>query len=170
MEYYLYIKAFHIVAFMSWMAMLFYLPRLFVYHVEHGGKKEFTKVAEIQEEKLYRFIGLPAFWATLISGIVMIALNPDLLNPKIHGGWLHVKLFVLLFLIAYSFSLNVYRKQLQNGTCKRSGKFFRAYNEAPTLLSIIIVVCAVTKEFYPLFTVFMVVLFSFTAFMIMRKK
>jgi putative membrane protein len=150
---------------MSWMAMLFYLPRLFVYHVEHKSE-EFGKVAQIQEEKLYKFIGLPAFWATLISGGVLLALNPSLFGD----GWIHVKLLVLLFLIVYSFSLEVYRKQLKSGTCKRSGKFFRAYNEVPTLLSIIIVTCAVTKEFYPVFTLFMIVLFSFTAFMIMRKK
>jgi putative membrane protein len=150
---------------MSWMAMLFYLPRLFVYHVEHKSE-EFGKVAQIQEAKLYKVIGLPAGWATLISGGVLLALNPSLFKD----GWIHVQLLVLLFLIAYSFSLEVYRKQLKSGTCKRSGKFFRAYNEVPTLLSIIIVTCAVTKEFYPVFTLFMVVLFSFTAFMIMRKK
>jgi putative membrane protein len=165
-DYYLYIKVFHVVAFMSWMAMLFYLPRLFVYHVEHKSSEEFGKIAQIQEEKLYRFIGLPAFWATLISGILLLAINPALFKD----GWIHVKLLVLLFLTAYSFSLNFYRKQLKEGTCKRSGKFFRAYNEVPTLLSILIVTCAVTKEFYLLFTLCMVVLFSFTAFMIMRKK
>jgi putative membrane protein len=152
------------------MAMLFYLPRLFVYHAEHKEKKEFCGVVEVQERLLYKAIGLPAFWATLISGLAMIALNLDLLRPSINGGWMHVKLTVLVLLIAYSFSLEYYRKQLKNGTCKRSGKFFRAYNEVPTLLSIIIVVCAVTKEFYPIFTIFMVALFAFIAFMIMKKR
>ncbi|MDR2790434.1 MAG: protoporphyrinogen oxidase HemJ [Campylobacteraceae bacterium] len=166
MEYYLYIKAFHVVAFLSWMAMLFYLPRLFVYHAEHNDNKDFCKVAQIQEEKLYKFIGLPAFWATLASGIALIAINPDLLKD----GWLHVKLLALAFLTAYSFSLDIYRKQLKSGTCKRSGKFFRAYNEAPTLFAVIIVTCAVTKAFYLIFTIGMIALFAFTAFMIMRKK
>jgi putative membrane protein len=145
--------------------MLFYLPRLFVYHAEHNANQEFCKVAQIQEEKLYKFIGLPAFWATLISGVALLAINLSLFKD----GWLHVKLLVLVFLTAYSFSLNFYRKQLKNGTCKRSGKFFRAYNEAPTLLAIIIVTCAVTKEFYLIFTLCMIALFAFTAFMIMRK-
>jgi putative membrane protein len=166
MEYYLYIKVFHVVAFLSWMAMLFYLPRLFVYHAEHNANKEFCKVAEIQEEKLYKFIGLPAFWATLISGIALLALNPALFKD----GWLHVKLLVLILLTAYSFSLDFYRKQLKECTCKRSGKFFRAYNEVPTLFAIIIVTCAVTKEFYPIFTLCMSALFAFIVFMIMRKK
>ncbi|MDR2100004.1 MAG: protoporphyrinogen oxidase HemJ [Campylobacteraceae bacterium] len=166
MEYYLYIKAFHVVAFLSWMAMLFYLPRLFVYHVEHGSNKEFCKVAQIQEEKLYKCIGLPAFWATLISGIALIAINSALFKD----GWLHVKLLTLAFLTAYSFSLDFYRKRLRDETCKRSGKFFRAYNEVPTLLAIIIVTCAVTKEFYPVFTLCMCALFAFIVFMIMKKN
>jgi putative membrane protein len=165
-EYYIFIKAFHIVAFMSWMAMLFYLPRLFVYHVEHGSKKEFAEVAAIQEEKLYKFIGLPAFWATLVSGVALLVINPSLFKD----GWLHVKLLTLVFLTAYSFSLEYYRKQLKKGLCKRSGKFFRAYNELPTLLSIIIIVCAVTKEFYLIFTIVMIALFAFICFMIMKQK
>ncbi|MDR1285040.1 MAG: protoporphyrinogen oxidase HemJ [Campylobacteraceae bacterium] len=166
MEYYIYIKAFHIVAFTAWMAMLFYLPRLFVYHAEHNNKKEFCEIVEVQERLLYKAIGLPAFWATLISGIILLAINPALFKD----GWLHVKLLVLALLIAYSFSLNIYRNQLKNGTCKRSGKFFRAYNEIPTLFSIIIITCAVTKEFYLIFTLCMIALFAFTAFAIMRKK
>jgi putative membrane protein len=148
------------------MAMLFYMPRLFVYHAEHSNNQEFCKVAQIQEEKLYKFIGLPAFWATLISGITLLVINPALLKD----GWLHVKLLVLLFLTAYSFSLDFYRMQLKSSTCKKSGKFFRAYNEAPTLFAIIIITCAVTKEFYPVFILCMTVLFAFTVFMIMRKK
>jgi putative membrane protein len=165
-NYILEIKAFHVIAFMSWMAMLFYLPRLFVYHVEHKDKEEFGKVAQIQEEKLYKFIGLPAFIATVASGIALIIINPSLFKE----GWLHVKLLILVLLIAYSFSLDFYRKQLKKGTCKKSGKFFRAYNEIPTLLSIIIVVCAIMKDFFPVFTLCITVLFIFICFMIMRKK
>lgn len=165
-EYYLGIKAFHVVAFMSWMAMLFYLPRLFVYHVEHGEKREFTDVVKIQERLLYKAIGLPAFFATLISGVMLILGNQDLLKE----GWFHVKLLVLVFLIAYSFSLEVYRKQLLNGTCKRSGKFFRAYNEVPTALSILIVTYVILKNFYPIFTVGVLVIFALIALVILKHK
>ncbi|MDR0408358.1 MAG: protoporphyrinogen oxidase HemJ [Campylobacteraceae bacterium] len=166
MDYYLYIKTFHVVAIIAWMAMLFYLPRLFVYHAEHNDKKEFCKVVEVQERLLYKAIGLPAFWAALISGAVLLVINPALFKD----GWLHVKLLVLALLTAYSFSLEYYRNRLKEGSCKRSGKFFRAYNEVPTLFSIIIVTCVVTKEFYPMFTLFMTALFALTAFIIMRKK
>lgn len=166
-NYILQIKAFHVLSFMAWMAMLFYLPRLFVYHVEHGDKKEFTKVVEIQERLLYKAIGLPAFIATLTSGIALIIITPSYFKDP--SGWFHVKLLLLVFLIVYSFSLECYRKQLKDGTCKRSGKFFRAYNEVPTYLSILIVVYAVCRDFYPMFAVIMTVLFVLTAFLIMKK-
>lgn len=165
-EYYLGIKAFHIVAFMSWMAMLFYLPRLFVYHVEQKDKKEFVEVVQTQERLLYNAIGFPAFLATLISGILLILGNPSLMS----NGWLHVKFLVLVFLIAYSFSLNYYRKQLLSGIYNRSGKFFRAYNEVPTALAILIVTYAVMKNFYPIFTVGLLIVFGITAYVIMKKK
>jgi putative membrane protein len=161
------ILAFHVIAFMSWMAMLFYLPRLFVYHVEHAESKDFGRIAGIQEEKLYRFIGLPAFWATLVSGIVLIFASPN--SPMSHG-WFHIKLLMLVLLIAYSFSLDYYRKQLLAGTCKRSGKFFRAYNEAPTWLSIIIIVCVVTMEVHWWFMLFITALFAFVCYKIMTLK
>ena len=165
-QYYMGIKAFHVIAFMSWMAMLFYLPRLFVYHVEQSSKKEFVEVVKIQERLLYKAIGFPAFIATLISGICLILANPDLMK----SGWFHVKLLVLVFLIFYSFSLEYYRKQLLEDKCKRSGRFFRAYNEVPTALSILIVAYAVTKEFHPIFTAGVSIVFAIICFVIMKHK
>ena len=165
-QYYMGIKAFHVIAFVSWMAMLFYLPRLFVYHVEHKEKKEFVSVVKTQERLLYKAIGLPAFIATLTSGILLILANPSLMS----NGWLHVKFLLLLFLIAYSFSLEYYRKRLLNDTCKRSGKFFRAYNEVPTVLAILIVVCAVMKNFYPIFTIGVLLVFVVICYTIMKCK
>lgn len=167
MEYYSWILTFHIMSFMSWMAMLFYLPRLFVYHVEHSHKKEFVEVVKIQEYKIYKYIGLPAFWATLMSGAVMLYLNPVLFHS---GYWLDAKLFVVLLLSIYSFSLEYYRVQLSNDICTKSGKFFRAYNEVPTLLSILIVAYVIVKTFSWIFTLFMLALFSFIVYMIMKPK
>jgi putative membrane protein len=125
------------------MAMLFYLPRLFIYHVEHKENgRSFTDVIKIQEEKLWRVIGQPAFFASLISGLGMIFLNPTLLSS---GYWLHIKLTAVTFLIAYHFSLNYFRKLLYKDECKKSGKFFRFYNEIPTILMIVIVIMVVIK-------------------------
>ena len=166
MEYYTWILSLHIIAVLSWMAMLFYLPRLFVYHVENSHKKEFVEVVKIQEIKIYKYIGHPAMWITILSGISMIVLNPALLSQN----WMIAKLFMLSLLIAYSFSLNYYRKQLENDTCKKSGKFFRMYNEQPTLLAILIVTYVITKSFSILFTVIIVLLFAFISYMIMKPK
>jgi len=142
MEYYIWIKAFHVMSFISWMAMLFYLPRLYVYHQEHTNNDGFVEVVKIQEYKLYTYIGTPAMWATFISGIAMIALSPELFK---NGVWLHIKLAMVLLLIAYHFSLGWFKKRLDKNECIKSGKFFRAYNEIPTILMIIIVIMVVIK-------------------------
>lgn len=144
MQYYNWILAFHVMSFISWMAMLFYLPRLYVYHAEHATNKGFTEVVAIQENKLFHFIGVPAMWATILSGGAMIALNPGLFQS---GGWLHAKLTAALLLIVYHFTLGRLKKRLQTGTCSKSGKFFRFYNEVPTLLMIFIVIMVVVKPF-----------------------
>ncbi|WP_456323854.1 protoporphyrinogen oxidase HemJ [Hydrogenimonas sp.] len=142
MEYYNWVLAFHVMSFTSWMAMLFYQPRLYVYHQEHAGNKGFVEVVKIQENKLYGFIGVPAMWATILSGGTMIALMPELFKS---GLWLHVKLTAALLLVAYHFSLGWFKKRLHEGRCKKSGKFFRAYNEIPTILMVVIVIMVVVK-------------------------
>ncbi len=144
MEYYNWILAFHVMSFISWMAMLFYLPRLYVYHAEHASNAGFTEVVAIQEDKLYGFIGVPSMWATVLSGSAMIALNPGLFQS---GGWLHAKLTAAVLLIVYHFTLGRLKKKLQSGTCDKSGKFFRMYNEVPTILMIFIVIMVVVKPF-----------------------
>ncbi len=144
MEYYDWIKWFHVVSLISWFAVLFYLPRLFVYHAENSDNSEFVKVVKIMEMKLYKYIGVPAFWATLISGIAMIALNPGLFQS---GGWLHAKLTLMVFLIAFFFSMGYYRKQFLEDRCEKTGSFFRKYNEIPTILMLLIVAMVIVKPF-----------------------
>lgn len=169
MEYYTWVLTFHVVAFMSWMAMLFYLPRLFVYHVENIEKKEFVEVVKIQEYKIYKYIGAPAMWATIASGITMLTLNPILLDFNTNP-WMYAKLFMLLILVGYSFSLETYRKQLENDSCTKSGKFFRMYNEMPTMLSILIVAYVITKSFSLLFSAIIILLFAYISYVIMKPK
>lgn len=142
MAYYSWILAFHVMSFMSWMAMLFYQPRLFVYHREHAKNEGFVEVVQIQEYKLYKYIGLPAMWATIISGGAMIYLVPSMLEGSY---WLAIKLIFALLMIAYSFSLEYIRLQLIKDAHYKSGKFFRFYNEVPTLLMIAIVIMVVVK-------------------------
>lgn len=165
-EYYLPILAFHVISVLSWMAMLFYLPRLYVYHQENKNKKEFIEIVKIQEYKLYKYIGMPAMWTTLISGIMMIVINPALFQEP----WFHAKLTLLVILIGYSHSLEVYRKQLENDTCTKSGKFFRAYNEVPTILAILIVTFVVMKSIPLYFSVAVTLFFAFIMYMIVKPK
>lgn len=165
-QYYQEILAFHIIAVLSWMAMLFYMPRLFVYHQEHQDKKDFTDVVKIQEQKIYKVIGLPAMWATIISGATLIFLNPALLEQD----WMIAKLLVLSLLIAYSFSLEYFRKILEVDECYRNGQFFRAYNEVPTLLAILIVVYVITKSVPIYFSIAITLFFGLIIYKIMTKK
>jgi len=165
-NYYQEILAFHIIAMMSWMAMLFYMPRLFVYHQEHKDKKDFTNVVKVQEDKIYKVIGFPAMWATIISGAVMIYLNPELLKQD----WMIAKLFVLLLMIVYSFSMEYFRKILAKDECVKNGQFFRAYNEIPTLLAILIVVFVITKSFPIYFSIAVTLFFGFIIYKILTKK
>ncbi|MBP9616155.1 MAG: protoporphyrinogen oxidase HemJ [Aliarcobacter sp.] len=169
MEYYTWVLTFHIMAMMSWMAMLFYQPRLYVYHTENQNKKEFVDVVKIQELKMYKYIGVPAMWATIISGAIMLYLNPYLLSSQA-GGWMHAKLFFALLLVIYSFSLGYYRKKLEKDDYERSGNFFRAYNEIPTILSLFIVAYVITKTFSLLFTVITLVVGSFIVYKVYKQK
>jgi len=143
MEYYNYVLAFHVMSVLSWMAMLFYQPRLYVYHVEHQQNGScFTDVIKIQERKLYRFIGVPAFWASLLSGLTMIYLNPAML---VGVYWLWIKLVAVTLMIVFHFYLGVLLKELAEDRCNKSGKFFRVINEIPTILMIVIVIMVVVK-------------------------
>jgi len=144
MAYYSWILSFHVMSFVSWMAMLFYLPRLFIYHRENADTKAFTDIVEVQEYKLFKYIGAPAMWATVITGGVMMYLNPAIFSS---GYWMFAKLLALVFLIAYHFSLNIIRNTMLTNPHYKSSKWFRFYNEVPTLLMIFIVIMVVIKPF-----------------------
>jgi len=141
---YQWILTLHIISLISWFAMLFYLPRLFVYHAEQIEKKEFIDVVKVMEEKLYKIIGLPAMIATLITGIGLIVINTDIWST---GGWLHVKLALVAILVGYHLYLNIIRNSLASNECEKSGKFFRILNEVPTLIMIAIVTLVIVKPF-----------------------
>lgn len=141
-ETYLWIKWLHYAAFISWMAMLFYQPRLFVYHAEHIQNNGFTDVVKIQESKLYNGIGWIAIGVTLLSGLaILIFAKPELMK----AGYFHIKLLCVVVLIAYHFSLGCYLKQFKENRCKKSGKFFRMYNEVPTIIMFIIIYAMIVK-------------------------
>ena len=166
MEYYLYILSFHILSVLSWMAVLFYMPRLFVYHQENKDKKDFTDVVKKQEYMIYKAIGFPAKIATILSGLTMLYLNPTLLEQN----WMIAKLIILVLLISYSFNMEYYRKILATDNCIKNGQFFRAYNEIPTILAILIVVFVITKSIPVYFSIGITIFFGFIIYKILTKK
>ncbi len=144
MAYYTWILAFHVMSFVSWMAFLFYMPRLFIYHRENADITAFTDVVKVQEYKLQKIIGIPAMWATVLSGATMLYLNSAIFQS---GGWMHAKLTALAFLLVYHVSLTKIRLIMIENPHYKSSKWFRVYNEAPTLLMIFIVIMVVVKPF-----------------------
>jgi len=133
---------FHVISFISWFAVLFYLPRLFVYHAEHIDNKGFIEVVKIQEMKLFKYIGVPSMWATIFSGAYL-----SYLYGFAGNGWLHTKISFVVLLVVYFYSMDKYRKEFLEDRCTKSGKFFRVYNEVPTILMLVIVGMVVFKPF-----------------------
>ncbi|MEB2328135.1 MAG: protoporphyrinogen oxidase HemJ [Pseudomonas sp.] len=140
---YLWLKAFHLISIVCWFAGLFYLPRLFVYHAmsDDAPSRERFKV---MERKLYRGIMLPSMVATLAFGIAMAALNPTLFTG---GGWLHVKLALVLLLIGYHHMCGAQLKRFARDENVRGHVFYRWFNEVPVLFLLAIVILAVIKPF-----------------------
>jgi len=133
---------FHVISFVSWFAVLFYLPRLFVYHAENIQNAGFVEVVKIQEYKLFKYIGVPSMWTTVLSGAYL-----SYIYGFAGNGWLHTKISFVVLLIIYFFSMEKYRKEFAEDRCTKSGKFFRIYNEVPTILMLVIVAMVVLKPF-----------------------
>ncbi|SKA35460.1 protoporphyrinogen oxidase HemJ [Consotaella salsifontis] len=138
----LWIKAFHIIAVISWMAGLFYLPRLFVYHTEAGARTPQSETFKVMEEKLLRVIINPAMIATWMTGLWI--------GWSMYGlmaGWLHAKLLLVVLLSGYHGFLSASRKRFARDENTKSSKYWRMMNEVPTVLMIIIVILVVVKPF-----------------------
>lgn len=140
MTLYFALKALHLIAMVAWFAGLFYLPRLFVYMVEHPKA---APTLHIMARKLSHYISMPAALATWVFGLALAMSEPSVFQQ----GWLHAKIFLVLALTTYQVSLELFRQSLEKGSCRKSGRFFRMYNEVPTLLLIAIIVLAVFKPF-----------------------
>ena len=142
MNLYLIIKSLHLIAVISWMAGLLYLPRIFVYHVENYEKKETTDIFEIMEKRLYNYIMRPAMLFSWIFGIILIYLNGlDVLSNL----WIQIKLALVIILSGYHEYLGKCLMSLKNRTNTKTAKFYRYINEAPTILLILIVFIVIIK-------------------------
>ena len=142
---YEWLKAFHLIAVIFWMAGLLYLPRLFVYHSasERGGELEAKMIEAAQ--KLMRIIMNPAMIVAFVLGLVLIfGYNTGNLIGSI---WLPVKLVLVFSLMGYHGFLSKQRKLFAAGQRPKSEKFFRSINEIPAIFTIIIVIMAIVKPF-----------------------
>jgi len=142
MTWLLWLKALHVMAVMAWMAGMFYLPRLFVYHVEAEQNSIATKTFEVMEQRLLRIIMNPAMITVWITGLLLVWQQGQYLS-----GWFHAKFALVLAMTAMHMMLAKWRKQLANGTNTHDSRFFRIANEVPTLLMAGIVILVIVKPF-----------------------
>lgn len=141
-DYYLWIKALHVIAVISWMAGMFYLPRLYVYHVKASAEQ--AKLLVVMERKLLKMIINPAMIASFIFGGLLVYMYIYSGGFKT-AGWLHTKILLVLFMSGIHGFLAGARKKFERGENKKSEKFWRIFNEVPVVLMIIIVILVVVK-------------------------
>ena len=142
MNLYLLFKSLHLIAVISWIAGLLYLPRIFVYHVENFEKKQTTEVFEIMEKKLFIYIMRPAMVLSWLLGIILILIIGI---ESFSFLWLQIKLILVFSLSIYNEYLGQCVKLLKLGENKKTAKFYRIINEIPTVLLIFIVFIVIFK-------------------------
>jgi putative membrane protein len=138
-----YIKAFHIIAVIAWMAGLLYLPRLFVYHAASEAGSPQAETFKVMERRLLRFITTPAMIAAWIFGLILAFSVVDWAQ----AGWFHAKLLLVLILSGFTGMLAKWTREFAADRNTHSQRFYRIANEVPTLLMIAIVILAVVKPF-----------------------
>jgi protoporphyrinogen IX oxidase len=139
---YLWLKAFHIIAVISWMAGMLYLPRLFVYHADAAAGSEQSETFKVMERRLLKFIMMPAMIATWILGIVLV-----LETQAFAAGWFIAKFVAVLAMTLMHGLLSHWAGEFSFDRNRHPSKFYRVVNEIPTVLMILIVLLAVLKPF-----------------------
>ncbi len=135
------ILAVHIIFMVAWFAGLFYLPRLFVYHAQAADPIGIHRF-KIMEKKLFYFIMTPAAVLTIIFGLWLLELN---FKGYLHAGWMQLKLVFVLLLMGYHVYCGKLVRDFKHDCNRFSPKFFRWFNEIPTILLILIIIMVVVK-------------------------
>lgn len=143
LDFYPYLKIIHIIAMISFMAGILYLPRLFVYHSMQEHESDTDRLLQTMERKLLKFIINPAFIITIISGLALSIIY----FQAGKNYWLHAKIFLVLLMGVYHMICCKYRKRFLKETKFKSTKFFRYFNEIPTIIMILIVCLVILKSF-----------------------
>ena len=141
MNLYLLFKSLHLIAVISWMAGLLYLPRIFVYHSEalHDSQKEIFKV---MEKKLYNYIMMPAMFLSWLFGILLIHSLGFSIFLEL---WMQIKIAAVIILSYYHFTLGKYLKDFSINNNQKTSRFFRIYNEIPTIILILVIFVVIFK-------------------------
>lgn len=143
LSHYDWLRAFHIIAVIAFMAGMLYLPRLFVYHAQAVKGGEVSETLKIMERRLMHAIINPASIVMVLLGGLMIWANPDLMKM----GWMHAKLGLLFVMFGCHGAFSKWRKQFNQDKNERSHVFYRVWNEVPTVLMIAIVIFVIIKPF-----------------------
>jgi putative membrane protein len=141
-EGYLWLKGLHVIAVISWMAGLLYLPRLFVYHSEVESRSATSELFKVMERRLLKAIMIPAAIVTWGAGLTMA-----IIGGLFHEGWFHVKLTLVIAMTVSHYMMTKWMNDFATDRNTRPQKFYRIANEVPTLLMIAIVLLAVVKPF-----------------------
>ena len=141
MNFYLLFKSLHLIAVISWMAGLLYLPRIFVYHSEatHESQRDVFKT---MERKLYNFIMMPAMLLSWLFGILLIYNLGSLIFSEL---WIQLKLTLVVILTYYHFTLGKYLSDFAINNNQKTSRFFRIYNEIPTIILIVLIFIVIFK-------------------------
>jgi putative membrane protein len=142
MNSYLLFKSLHLIAVISWMAGLLYLPRIFVYHAENLNDSNTSSIFKIMEKKLYLYIMMPAMVLSWIFGMILIS---NIGFETLSTLWIKIKLILVILLTLYHFYLGKLLEDFRLNKNTKSSKFFRIINEVPTLLLILIVFIVIFK-------------------------
>jgi putative membrane protein len=139
---YLYLKAFHIIAVISWMAGLLYLPRLFVYHCAAKPGSEQSETFKVMERRLLNFIMTPAMAVSWLLGMVLV-----IQGQWLGATWFHLKFALVIVLSIMHGLMSHWVAEFAFDRNRHTQKFFRIVNEIPTIIMILIVILAVVKPF-----------------------
>ncbi len=145
MDLYPVIKALHIISFTAWMAGMFYLPRLYAYHVEAAVGSELSEQFKIMERRLLRIIINPAMISTWLFGTLLV-LTPGVVDWA-GDGWWHVKFTMVLLMSGFHGAMSKWRREFLEDRNRRSHKYYRIANEVPTILMLVIVIMVIVKPF-----------------------
>ena len=145
MSSYLLIKSLHLIAVISWMAGLLYLPRIFVYHSENLKNNETSEIFKIMEKKLYFYIMTPSMILSWIFGLFLLNI---LGLEALSFLWLKLKLLLVILLSFYHFYLGHCLNNFKNDKNNKTSKFYRIINEVPTIILIVVVFVVVFKPLY----------------------